>query len=139
MYRAEVTYPGKPSLYVLGLQLEALCEANARWYLDELAAGRKPACCAKCAGAVYKPDSITVRWRGGSEICAHPNAGYSCHEIAAWDAGVKRAKAVLEGTPPDEARAAYRCEFVPGKNGPHAVVLTPEGMVDGTKTMRRAA
>lgn len=142
MYRADLTLPGTPCLYVLGTLLEALIEANCRWYLEEIRAGRKPPCCAGCGGVVWAPDDVTRRWRGGSQMVDHPSAGYSCHEIAGYDCGVARAKLVLQGVPMVEARRVTYGDFEQRRDGTlHAIYVTPKGKQDGTRKMptRKAA
>ena len=93
-YGADIACPGRPSAYVLGQFLEGLTEANCLWYLAQRRAGVKPECCAKCAGVLYDPGTParSHRFTGADQLIASPTRGWSCIEIAAFDAGVARSK-----------------------------------------------
>ncbi len=106
MYSAEVQCPGVPNVYTLGTLLEALTEANCAWYLDQVQKGVKPPCCAKCMKVRYRPAGRATRhvWAGADRMVAEPGAGYPCRSIAAYDAGVERAKAILRGASMEHAR-----------------------------------
>ena len=140
MYRVAVTVPGEPSQAVLERLLEALTQANAEWYLEEWAAGRKPPCCASCGGVRYVPDQ---RGFGGIELVPAPEVfrrkEASCGPAAAIAAGEGRAKALQAGYPLESAMM-HRVALEPQGNGYwHAVYMSPYGRKDPTTKMQSGA
>lgn len=142
MYGADISCPGTPNPHTLGAFLEGLCEANAAWYFAERKAGREPPCCSKCAGVVYEPDSKATshRFTGMDEMIANPGRGWSCKEIAAFDAGVARGKSLLTGATAQHARSA---NFVRLQNRGarkfHALVVAGGQEKDPSRTLKRSA
>lgn len=106
MYSATVQCPGTASAYVLQAILEGLTEANCAWYLDQVKRGHKPPCCSKCAGVRYRAAGVAQDhdFAGCDRMIAEPRRGYPCRSVAAFDAGVARAKSMLRGATMQHAR-----------------------------------
>jgi hypothetical protein len=140
---AGVRIPGNTPEHVLEALVEAQIEAaadwNTWWFLDQWERGNDPPCCAGCAGLLYVPDELA----SSSSIDVAPlvlAAGQaSCGPAVAYSLGHERAAAMLAGSTPDEARAAYRPHLMKAGNRYwHAVVVGPDGKVDDvTEEMRR--
>lgn len=117
--------PGRTELLAW---LDALAWSNARWFLDEHDAGREIPCCNDCAELRYLPDSPSTAntGRSGAELLA---AGVgSCGELAAFDVGRARAKAIIDGATVEAAgdRAFVELEQQSSSAGRvvwHAVVM----------------
>lgn len=99
----------------VGLLISGAADAVAAWYLDQWAEGLDPACCAKCAGARYKPDKISqqVVIDLADEVM-HKMRG-SCQSVAAMHTGHKRAELIQslldQGEDAEDAWAEARRAF----------------------------
>lgn len=140
MYGVTIRCPGAPSLDTLGPLLEALTEANARWYLDQWDAGRRPAARCADAGVLYRPHSKSAQstWHGAPDILKNPRRGWSCQECAALEAGAQRAAAIWEGMHPEDARRLARCALDErGDSDWHAIVVDGNSAYDPTEGLSR--
>ena len=140
-YTLTLEMPAPVTRFALTQALQALAEANAVWYLQQVEMGLKPPCCAKCGGVRWKPDHRTQKVLGGPAMLSRGVA--SCGSIAAYDAGVEMAKDVLNrsGDLYESARW-YRVQLEPrdeanGVETFHAVFTTPDGLKDPTAKMER--
>lgn len=144
MYKIDLQLPGSPARSELESALEAVTDANSRWYLEEWQAGRDPPCCCDCAGVAYRPDdpSNTMRVWGLPFAFSRPHA--SCHTAATVHAGRSRAIEIEKGASQQEATARHHVvlEYTQPKEGApqwHAYYKGPRGVVDVTGKMKRWA
>lgn len=139
--------PGVADAEVLQIQLQALCLANAKWYVSEWEAGRDPSCCADCAGVLWKepPRRFTAEYAGAPHILARtdgpggkPTAG--CAEIVCMNAGAEIAKLYRDhGVPLAGGLWSYHAIVEPvGPGMFHAKMMTPVGLKDPAAEMERA-
>lgn len=100
----------------VGLLISGAADAVAAWYLDQWELGNEPPCCAKCAGAQYRPDKTQTQviLDLADEVLRKRRG--SCQSIAAMHTGHKRAERINqlldEGYSEEdawiEARRAFR-------------------------------
>lgn len=112
---------------------ELVVRDNLRWMQAQEQAGIEVPCCASCAGVKYVPPT-SAEYRSanitidGAQMLLKKKRG-ACGSIAAYDAAAKR----LEGVPAEVL-------IVPqGGNYYHAVIGTPDGVIDPTAKMESAA
>ncbi len=140
MYGVTIRCPGAPSLDTLGPLLEALTEANARWYLDQWEAGRQPATRCVDGGVLYRSHlkSEHSTWHGAPDILKNPRRGWSCQECASLEAGARRAALIWDGMNPEDARRMSCCVLDErGDNDWHALVRVGQGEYDPTEGLQR--
>lgn len=126
--------PGRASLLAI---LDACAWATAAWYLAEINAGREPPCCNDCAELKYIPDrpsptEITLLVAPHLLTRGHG----SCGELAALDAGRRRAAAIVRGLSLDAAGRTAWVDLYVTKLDPrtksetwHAIVRDERGAV----------
>lgn len=134
-------------------QLQALALINADWILSEWAAGRTPACCAKCNKTEYDPD---LDLQNDAEFYCTPilfqRARGSCGSIAACHTGHKIAEAATGRWSDGKTRAPigwseaarlYTVQVVPGPDPSkkrlfHVVCMDNGVRLDPTIGMKRS-
>lgn len=121
--------------------LELVTRENTAWFLARLRAGRSVRSASE-AGVRYCPD------RAGFEVLfldaetlLDQGIG-SCGSIAAYDAGVRRARAQWSGTAAPVAAGRFGPTLISRENGKgvdywHAVVRTPTGLYDPTRDLKQ--
>lgn len=123
-----VRFSSMPRLAELLPLLDAATWGNARWYLEQWDAKRDPPCCTGCAAVRYLPDApaVNVTLRTGADLLGAAVA--SCGELAAFEAGRRRAEAMRAGaSTSDAARVAWVVLEERGPNDWHAVVRLADG------------
>ena len=134
--------------------LDLLVNVNAQWYLDEWAQGRDPPTDPRGAGVLWVPDPPRHR------VVYFPDAATvirtrraSCGPIAAMVAGARAATRIRRLVAPSQRAIGRVLEGygveLQSSGAPagwpantayfHAVVRTPDGLVDPTEGMARAA
>ena len=132
-----------PSVDTLEQAVEDVAAANCIWVLTEWMQGREPPCCLDCGAVKYRPDrpGSTTEIVGAPEMLKDKRA--SCHSAAAYVCGYARAEAMRDGMTQEAAAWTYRVVLIPqprddARDGYwHAVVMTPDGLVDVTEEMQR--
>lgn len=133
---------GDPEAQILSELLNVIVLDNVDWMLRKAAKGEEFPCCAKCGGVRYVPPT-EHEFRNGhvtydcAEIMLAKGCG-PCGTIAAYDAAARRAKAILRGdvTLEESVNVAWAA-LIPSSGGYHAVVETPEKVIDVTAKMER--
>lgn len=145
-YDVTLRLPGPPSRLALEKALNALAIANAEWYLDRWGRDLDPPSSGEEGGVRYAPrrgSSARSRVFAGAPYVFH--AGHAgCGPLAAMAAGAAQASLRWErGVDADVAAEAYCVVLVEGDDPGgvvedywHAVVQTPDGIVDVTEGMR---
>jgi len=143
MFGVVVRAPVAPSQELLERVIEDVTASNAEFFISEWQAGREPPCCLGCGAVKYRPDrpSSTTEILGAAELLREGKA--SCQSAAAYAAGHGRASAMMDGMRAEEASWAHRVILVEQdrRDAPdgywHALVVTPDGVVDVTEEMDR--
>lgn len=139
MYGVTLNSPGAPSLDRLLRILEVGVEQHTDRVLAQWKRGREPACCAKCAGLLYRPKRLSSSQTYYVGELAQRRGEVSCEEAAIMTAGYKRAQMIRNGVGRKAAATGVRLEGIPtGDRVWHVFVRTPQGKLDPTKGMRRA-
>ena len=114
--------------------LEILVEDNMRWIARMRELGVEPPCCSKCGGVLYRLPSEEDYAAGAILFKCAPDmfadGVAACGTIAAYNVAAIR---VIEG---GDAWVVIE-DGDGGASSYHAVVGTPEGIVDPTETMER--
>lgn len=125
---------------LLRLRIEEACVKNMCWYLQQYARGNKPPCCSKCAKIKYVPTAEMEIVAIPELVVANkwPPKRWACGPATAMAIGAERVKLIRKGASWDEACAAYFAEIEARGDGEyHALMVTPEGIVDATEKMER--
>jgi hypothetical protein len=125
------SYPDADAFFLERL-LNLLADANAAWYLEQWADGRDPPCCAGCTEIRWTEPrkSAEQTFHAAPTLIAAPRKGWSCGEIAAMDAGAKKAKSIRDGGTGEEITVVLQHV---GDRRWHAVVRTPKGLRDPSR------
>lgn len=126
-----------PGSALLRRVLELATDLNARWYIEEWAARRRPPTSCREAGVRYRPDAPATRSAIATVPIVLADGVASCGSVAAVSAGHARALDVARGLGWEEAARRHGVVLVPrGRRYWHAVVRAPTGFFDPTKGMK---
>lgn len=123
--------------------LKVVCHENTLWSLDVLKRGQTLPRSAEAAGLMHCPDqaSRSIIFLDAATLLELGQG--SCGSIAALDVGLLRARAVIhQRVPLPAATGRYQVRLLrrPGTDSIdywHAVVRTPNGLMDPTVNLRK--